>query len=608
MKTKYFFILFISLFSLPSITFAQSFLDKVLKGVEKTNKILDQTDKILGTGDKNSSSTKSRNTSRSQIVSPHPDIEIQWKRCVLSGTTAIIDMIVTNYGKDTEIQLGGSSQTQAFDDAGNVYPQIEVSIADGPLGSWKTSLFPTEIPLKFRLQIMDIAPQASVFKRINIHIYSKNLNIQEPIILYNIPIIRRDNSVNLENTEKELHKDDLGALENNPKDISEKSTFQTDQTFPITPQQTKNTKIISVDFSPWIATFTNFHDGVCWICDYKTHLWAAFDTTGTQIFDFKYYFDSYSQNPEFENGYCPVRDQKGSYIIDKKGNVIQPKVKIRDLSNFCDGIATASYTYPNPQNKLVTLTKCVYVNTKGEMIFPHLSTLIKWDRIKPMRPFLQGLAAHFDYEKKKWGFINHAGKLVIPAIYNSVQDFHDDYAAVKMDNNKWGFIDTSGTVKIQAIYTNEPSPFSEGFATVSKKDGGICIINKEGKTLMDQIYNISPFYKGRAFVFFESSHPYFNGNYYCIIDTNMQVVKKTKSFTNLRDIDGHLYWPHEEDHLLYHTNCLINIEGAVIYEAGRIRLFYDNRAFCDIEGEKKNYPGYINREGAVIFLFKENDF
>ena len=63
-----------------SVASAQ-FLDKVLKGVEKTNKILDETDKMLG-NDKEGTSTqrRSKRVTGFQIVSPHPDLEIQFKR------------------------------------------------------------------------------------------------------------------------------------------------------------------------------------------------------------------------------------------------------------------------------------------------------------------------------------------------------------------------------------------------------------------------------------------------------------------------------------------------------------------------------------------------
>lgn len=128
---KNLFLLLAFLLVLPVNISAQSFLDKVLKGVEKTNKILDETDKMLGSDGSSQSSSRRRKVSGFQIISPHPDIEIQFKRCVISGSTAILDLVITNYGKDANIQLGGSSN-KVFDDLGiniqkprSVLPRVE---------------------------------------------------------------------------------------------------------------------------------------------------------------------------------------------------------------------------------------------------------------------------------------------------------------------------------------------------------------------------------------------------------------------------------------------------------------------------------------------------
>lgn len=198
MNTKGLSILLFLFFVFSGNTAAQSFLDKVLKGVEKTNQILDETDKMLGNdGQPSSSREKSKRISGFQIVSPHPDLEIQFKRCAIAGSTAVLDLVITNYGSDIQVQLGGSSYTTLFDDAGNQYSNTEVSIANGDFKTWSTALLPTDVPIKFRLQVSEISSQATIFKRININIHNKTLNLKEPIMLYNVPIARRDNSVSI---------------------------------------------------------------------------------------------------------------------------------------------------------------------------------------------------------------------------------------------------------------------------------------------------------------------------------------------------------------------------------------------------------------------------
>lgn len=184
---------------------AQSFLDKVLKGVEKTNKILDETDKMLGTGE-SSSSTSRKNANRVkgfQIVSPHPDLDIQVTRCLASGTTVLVDLILTNHTVDTSIDFYSFS-TVAFDDLGNQYKNIGVGA--GGEGHWNSKmLYPTDVPIKGRIKLEAISQDATLFKRINLVGYCSELNMNEehPIQIYNLPITRKDNRAALPSSQEE---------------------------------------------------------------------------------------------------------------------------------------------------------------------------------------------------------------------------------------------------------------------------------------------------------------------------------------------------------------------------------------------------------------------
>ena len=185
-------------------SYAQGFLDKVLKGLEKTNEVLEQTDKLLGGDDNN---TSNQNASRSKrvtgfkIVSPHPDLQIQFKRCAASASTVIIDLVMTWYGDDTQIRLGGQGSnkniTMAYDDHGKQYDcySLGVSIAGSNYGysMGVTELFPMDVPMKVRLQIENVSESVLEFKRILIKAGSQN----DPITLYNVPITRNDVSQNI---------------------------------------------------------------------------------------------------------------------------------------------------------------------------------------------------------------------------------------------------------------------------------------------------------------------------------------------------------------------------------------------------------------------------
>lgn len=188
-----------------SVASAQ-FLDKVLKGVEKTNKILDEADKMLGNDNSSPSSSRRKQSAGFQIVSPHPDLDIQFKRCAASASTVIIDLIMTNYGDDTTFDLGGQgndkNSTLAYDDNGKqyAYNYFTISIGNGDPGFRGVSaLFPTDVPIKVRVQISDVSESVQSFKRI--HIYMRNMN--DPIILYNVPITRRNNAAQIAPSDEE---------------------------------------------------------------------------------------------------------------------------------------------------------------------------------------------------------------------------------------------------------------------------------------------------------------------------------------------------------------------------------------------------------------------
>lgn len=204
---KNLFIIFTLFLLLPGNASAQKFLDKVLKGVEKTNKILDETDKMLG-NDKEDTSTqrRSKRVTGFQIVSPHPDLEIQFKRCAASSSTVVIDFVMINNGEDETLHLGGSggdkNETLAYDDNGKLYDShhFVTSIGSGNFDSWGVSaLFPTEVPIKIRIQISDVSRTAESFKRIHINLRGVN----DPIIFYNVPITRSNTTVQTAPSEEE---------------------------------------------------------------------------------------------------------------------------------------------------------------------------------------------------------------------------------------------------------------------------------------------------------------------------------------------------------------------------------------------------------------------
>ena len=83
------------------------------------------------------------------------------------------------------------------------------------------------------------------------------------------------------------------------------------------------------------------------------------------------------------------------------------------------------------------------------------------------------------------GFLNAAGKWVIPAVHEEVQDFHDGLARVRKDG-VYGYLNPKGELVIDHQFA-QASDFDKGFAKVKgMKQYGL--INTEGKLVIPDDY------------------------------------------------------------------------------------------------------------------------
>jgi len=84
--------------------------------------------------------------------------------------------------------------------------------------------------------------------------------------------------------------------------------------------------------------------------------------------------------------------------------------------------------------------------------------------------------------KEKYGLINRSTRLVVPCIYDNIDDFKGGMAVVE-ENGKYGFIDYSGKLVIPIIY-DKVYPFKiGGYSTEVVKDGETFEIDKTGKMI-----------------------------------------------------------------------------------------------------------------------------
>ena len=82
--------------------------------------------------------------------------------------------------------------------------------------------------------------------------------------------------------------------------------------------------------------------------------------------------------------------------------------------------------------------------------------------------FYDGLALEYD-QKDRVGYVNEAGDLVVPCMYDDGMDFNEGMAPVCL-KGKWGFIDTTGKQVIACKYDDFVDSFQNGLAMMQMGD------------------------------------------------------------------------------------------------------------------------------------------
>lgn len=139
-----------------------------------------------------------------------PGIEITYKRCIATGTSAYIDFVMTNWtGKEiqglslsSEVMAGYEEYvTVVYDDEGNIYKPgsgiSSVKIADDtftPSLSARPFALPSEVPVKFRVRLTNVDEFAAEFKLLKMNFRGLDEGTVYGVSLLqirDIPIIRQ---------------------------------------------------------------------------------------------------------------------------------------------------------------------------------------------------------------------------------------------------------------------------------------------------------------------------------------------------------------------------------------------------------------------------------
>jgi hypothetical protein len=198
------------------------------------------------------------------------------------------------------------------------------------------------------------------------------------------------------------------------------------------------------------------------------------------------------------------------------------------------------------------------------------------------------------YEKDSlFGFIDTAGNIVIPPIYDAVTDFHEGLSVVSKNDSTY-FINKENTKVFNDVF-NEAHVFSNGIASVNKSNKWI-FINRQGQTisepydeineLSDGIYSVKKdnFYGaldrfGKYFISikYEKLGDFKNGFAYYVKQNKYGFVSKAGSEYNaqfdwISDVDTNQIFIYK----LNNKYGLINTLGKVILQANYDQILKGN--------------------------------
>lgn len=204
------------------------------------------------------------------------------------------------------------------------------------------------------------------------------------------------------------------------------------------------------------AEFGNFSSGMAWMRD-SAGRWGFINRKGETVIP-----PVYDRAESFSNN-LPVRVRlDGRWgIINREGQLLQPCIHSY-IGPWSEGLAL-----------IVSNDKFGYINAAGKIVVPQ-QYLYNRD-ILGDNLFSEGTARVL--LDKKAGLIDSTGKLVLPRDFDDVQPFSEGLAPVNK-KEKWGYADR--LQKLRIPYTYEYAwPFSNGIARV-KVNGKIALIDTKG--------------------------------------------------------------------------------------------------------------------------------
>jgi hypothetical protein len=213
--------------------------------------------------------------------------------------------------------------------------------------------------------------------------------------------------------------------------------------------------------------------------------------------------------------------------------------------------------------------------------------------------------------KNRVGFIDSLGRLAIPAVYESCQEFSEGRCPVRI-HGLYGFINTLGDWMIPAQY-DFALPFAEGRAVVFVGSNPV-VINSAGDKILDIHYaDISPFENGIAYVTTASRKVgVINRSGNLIVDTLYQYIGGFRQGLAIAEGIGHNVYPQEGEIKNVRITIIDTLGNVIVpygkyYEIGRAGDDYFEARVNDSDEHKPIVTVLLNRKGDITYTFKRGE-
>lgn len=129
-----------------------------------------------------------------KIVTGHPDLKIQVKRCVANGDQVFVDLTFMDEAEDVKAAILSDGWSEVHDSEGNSYsgyPNLFCKIGNGEYTTLPPAFTLIEgVPVKVSFKLVKVPSSVEFIARMKIRMESKKYGVPNYVTIKNIPISR----------------------------------------------------------------------------------------------------------------------------------------------------------------------------------------------------------------------------------------------------------------------------------------------------------------------------------------------------------------------------------------------------------------------------------